>query len=225
MRYAVKVMPRRRSMSLSAIAAAALAVVDRDGIASLSMRAVAAQLGTGTMSLYRYVESREQLERAIVELLLANVDLQLPPAADWQLNIVTLLKRVRSAVGAHPAAVPLLLTQRHLTGGSVLFAETLFGELTRGGFCGSGRVIAFRTLLSFVLGSLQYQHLGPLGGDGTAALAQLPDAEFPLLAETARAGLRVSPDDEFNLGLWAILRGLRPDHEMEAAPHIEPPSA
>jgi hypothetical protein len=48
-------MPRPRSLSHDRIAAAALAVIDRRGLAALSMRTVAAELGMGTMSLYRYV--------------------------------------------------------------------------------------------------------------------------------------------------------------------------
>jgi len=72
--YAFKTMPRPRSLTQAAIAAAALAVIDRDGVAGLSMRAVAAELGTGTMSLYRYVADRDELERWVVDLVLAEVD-------------------------------------------------------------------------------------------------------------------------------------------------------
>src|SRR5262249_61745631 len=51
----LQVMPRRRSLTTAAIAAAALVVIDRDGTAGLFMRVVAAELHVGTMSLYRYV--------------------------------------------------------------------------------------------------------------------------------------------------------------------------
>ena len=203
--YAVKVMPRSRSLTLPAIAAAALAVVDRDGLAGLSMRSLAAELGTGTMSLYRYVEDREQLERAIVDLILSRVDLILDSDAAWDANVMLLLQRVRASAGAHPAIVPLLLMHRHLSGGSVRFGETLLTLLGQGGLTGQRRVIAFRTLLSFVLGALQYQHLGSVTGSGTASLAELPVSEFPLLAETARAAQSLSPDDEFDVGLRLVI--------------------
>ncbi|MFD0664655.1 TetR/AcrR family transcriptional regulator [Thermocatellispora tengchongensis] len=74
-------MPRPRSLTETEIAAAALAVIDRDGLDALSMRAVAKQLGTGTMSLYRYVEDRAQLETLVVDLVLGSVDYTLPPRA------------------------------------------------------------------------------------------------------------------------------------------------
>jgi AcrR family transcriptional regulator len=177
-------------------------------LAGLSMRALAAELGTGVMSLYRYVEDREQLERVIVDLILSRVDLELDADASWNVNVVHLLERVRASAGAHPAIVPLLLTHRHLSGGSVRFGETLLSLLDQGGFSGQRRVIAFRTVMSFVLGALQYQHLGSLGGSGTAALAELPTSEYPLLAETARAAQALSPDTEFAVGLRAVLHGL-----------------
>ncbi|MGB6616711.1 MAG: helix-turn-helix domain-containing protein, partial [Trebonia sp.] len=39
----------------------ALRVADADGLEAVSMRRVAAELGTGAASLYRYVETREDL--------------------------------------------------------------------------------------------------------------------------------------------------------------------
>lgn len=57
--------PRRRgpvpAHNRDDIAAAAIALTDREGLAGLSMRAVAAALGTGAASLYRYVASRDEL--------------------------------------------------------------------------------------------------------------------------------------------------------------------
>jgi AcrR family transcriptional regulator len=54
--------------------AAALVVIDRDGIAELTMRAVAEQLGVSTMGLYRYVRGRRELEALVVELVLGAVE-------------------------------------------------------------------------------------------------------------------------------------------------------
>src|SRR5438477_8989130 len=54
-------MPRPRSVTPERIARAALAVIDRDGLEGLSMRAVGQELGMGTMSLYRYVPDRGAL--------------------------------------------------------------------------------------------------------------------------------------------------------------------
>jgi AcrR family transcriptional regulator len=209
--YAVKSMARPRSLTDARIAAAVLAVVDRDGLAALSMRAVAHELGFGTMSLYRYVTGREDLERRVVDAVLGTVNLALPPDTSWSERVTLLIERVRDAVSAHPSVVPLVVTHRHASVGVFRWAETVLGVLTEAGFGGERRVIAFRALLSYVTGVLQYQQLGPLSGHGTEALAALPDAAFPLLTETARQARQIEPDDEFHGGLALVLRGLAGD--------------
>ncbi|AXB42065.1 TetR/AcrR family transcriptional regulator [Amycolatopsis albispora] len=204
-------MPRPRSLTPDQIAGAALAVLDRDGLGSLSMRAVAGELGMGTMSLYRYVTDREQLEGLIVELVLGGIDLGVDPAGPWQERLATLAGRMRAAVGGHPAVVPLLLTHRHSSLSSARWGEAVLEVLTDAGFTGKRRVIAFRVLIGYLLGALQAEHLGPLSGSGTEALAALPEAEFPRLSETARRARRIGADEEFRCGLSVVLHGLEAD--------------
>jgi AcrR family transcriptional regulator len=208
MRYAVKPMPRPRSLTETDIAVAALAVLDRDGLGGLSMRAVGAELGMATMSLYRYVTDREQLEGLVVEHVLGGVDLTPPRRGPWTRQLAVLLDRVRDAVARHPEVVPLTMTHRHSVPGSVRLGEALLGVLTPAGFAGEQRVIALRCLLSYLTGAIQLEHLGPLSGTGTEALAALPPGEFPLLARTARHARRVSAADEFRRGLDVLLAGL-----------------
>jgi AcrR family transcriptional regulator len=191
------------------LAAAALAVLDREGAGGLSMRAVAAELRMSTMGLYRYVADRDELERLVVDLVLADLDLDVPADLPWQTRIEEVAYRVRVTVLRHPAAVPLLLSHRQDTNGSLRWGETMLGMLAEGGFDGVSRVIAFRALLSYVLGALQVQNYGALDGAGTKVLAELPVEHFPLLAQTARAAHGVDPEEEFRAGIRMLVRGLR----------------
>jgi AcrR family transcriptional regulator len=201
-------MPRPRSLTDTRIAAAALAVIDREGLAALSMRAVAAELGVGTMSLYRYVADRGQLERLVVELVLGDVDLTLPEGAAWTERVALVAGRIRDAVGTHPEVVPLLLAHRQTSKGVMRCAEALLGALAEAGFAGRARAIALRALVSYVAGALQAQHLGALSGAGTVAMTELPRDEFPLLVDAALAARSISADEEFRRGLGVLLRGL-----------------
>src|SRR5689334_18338504 len=136
------------------------------------MRAVAQRLDVGTMSLYRYVDSREQLEGLVVDLVLGAVDVT-APGPPWTRAVTELTTRVYEAVAAHPAVVPLILTTRgQAVDGLTRYAEAVLAELTEGGFTGRERVIAFRVLMSHVVGAVQMEHLGPLSGQGTGRLAQ-----------------------------------------------------
>lgn len=192
----------------SDLAAAALRVIDRDGLPALSMRTVAAELGVGAMSLYRYVEDREALERLIVDEVLASVETDSELSLSWDRQIAELAAKIRDAVGAHPSIVPLLMLHRHDSQSVRRCAEALLRMLTDGGFKGAQRVIALRTLVSYLSGALEAQYLAPLDGRGTGAMADAPRGEYPLLSATARVARRVRPDEEFRKGIDILLRGL-----------------
>lgn len=80
--------------------------------------------------------------------------------------------------------------------------------LQEAGFELGQRVGALRGLLGYVIGAIQLEHLGPLSGDGTLAIAGLPPDAFPRMTETARHARTVSADQEFLGGLALLLRGL-----------------
>ncbi|MGW7244168.1 TetR/AcrR family transcriptional regulator [Streptomyces sp. NPDC054804] len=202
-------MPRPRSLTPDQLASAALAVIDREGLAGLSMRAVAKELGMSTMGLYRYVRDREELERLVVELVLGTVDTEPPdPAAAWRERITVMVRRMRAAVGAHPAVVPLIIAHRHHSLGVLRWSETVLVVLGQAGVEGERRVVALRALLSYLNGAIQLEHLGPLAGPGTVAISELSPADFPHMAETARTARTVDADREFLGGLGMLLDGL-----------------
>ncbi|MGI5424187.1 TetR/AcrR family transcriptional regulator [Streptomyces sp. CA-179760] len=202
-------MPRPRSLTSDQLASAALAVIDRHGLAGLSMRAVAQELGMSTMGLYRYVRDREELERLVVELVLSAVDTEPPdPDASWRERIEVMARRLRGAVGAHPAVVPLTITHRHRSLGGLRWSETVTAILTEAGIEGDRRVVALRGLLGYIIGAIQLEHLGPLSGPGTTAITELPPDEFPHMTETARDARNISADQGFLGGLAVLLDGL-----------------
>jgi AcrR family transcriptional regulator len=201
-------MPRPRSLSQAQLASAALAVIDREGLTGLTMRAVAKELGMSTMALYRYVTDRQELERLVVELVLGAVDTTPPAASSWRAQIAIMVERVRVAAGAHPAIVPLTVIHRQSAPSQLRWAETVAGILAAAGIDHERRVVALRALLSYVIGAIQLEHLGALSGAGTAAIAGLPGERFPHLSETARHAARVGPDEEFGGGLELLLSGL-----------------
>ncbi|NIJ11104.1 AcrR family transcriptional regulator [Saccharomonospora amisosensis] len=200
-------MPRPRSLTPTQLATAALAVVDREGLGALSMRTVAKELGMGTMSLYRYVSDRDQVEALVVDLVLQAVDVSMPRGSAGR-RLRVLADRARAAVSAHPAVVPLLLTHRHRSPSSRRWGEAMLTVLTEAGLTGRQRAIAFRAILGYVFGALQLEYFSPLSGPGTDALAELPVGEFPILSQTAMAAKAIPAREEFRQGLDILLRGL-----------------
>jgi AcrR family transcriptional regulator len=187
--------PRPKSLTEDQIASAALVVLDREGTAGLSMRNVAKELGVGTMSLYRYVEGKEQVEQLVVERAAADVDTCPPP-------------RVRDVLGEHPALVSLLLRHRQTSRFTIAWGDAVMAALDEGGHHGAARVVAFRTLLAYVFGTAQLEQLSSLSGAGTAALAALPEDQHPWVVDTARHAQELSVAEERERGLEVLLRGL-----------------
>ncbi|MFJ4824549.1 TetR family transcriptional regulator [Streptomyces bacillaris] len=93
------------SLTRDAVAAAALA----EGISVFSMPGVAARLGVGHSTLYRYVDSREDLVRAAIELAAART--AWPPAdLPWRELLTGFADAVWEACEAFPGLAEVLLT-------------------------------------------------------------------------------------------------------------------
>ncbi|GIH14030.1 TetR/AcrR family transcriptional regulator [Rugosimonospora africana] len=195
-------MPRPRSLTQPQLAAAALAVIDRDGLGGLTMRAVADQLGMSTMALYRYVRDREELERLVVELVLEAVDPSRPTEDTWRRQIEVLVGRIRDAIGAHPAIVPLTLIHRQSLPAPLRWGESVLAVLADAGVEAARRPVALRGLMSYVVGAIQLEHLDEID---PAEGRHRGDA----LSQTARHGRTIGPDEEFGGGLAILLDGLR----------------
>jgi len=112
---------RPAQRSRTEITAAAIGIADREGLDAVSMRRVAAELGTGAASLYRYVDTREELldlmsDATGVEYSLPGADGEwlgaLPgPDGDWLAALVTIAEQTRAIMRRHPWLPGLILTR------------------------------------------------------------------------------------------------------------------
>ncbi len=74
----------RPALSLEAITAAAIELADEEGLGALSMARIAERLGFTTMSLYRYVASKDELLALLMDAA-ADTDVPRPVAGeDWR---------------------------------------------------------------------------------------------------------------------------------------------
>ena len=94
---------RRPSVTREQIADQALALADADGLDAVSMRRVAAELGVGTMTLYHYVRTKDDLwalmgDRIMGELLVPAGEL---PLDDWRAAISAIARSSRQVFDRH----------------------------------------------------------------------------------------------------------------------------
>ena len=79
------------------------------------MRRLGARLDVEAMSLYRYVNGREDLLEAVVDALVHTIEIpavgQLQPVDGWQAFLQVIAHDVRRLAHDHPAAFPLIATR------------------------------------------------------------------------------------------------------------------
>jgi AcrR family transcriptional regulator len=89
-------------LSRDRIVRTAIAVADADGLAAVSMRRVAMELGVATMSLYRHVPSKDDLVFLMSDTVFGEVDLPNPPPAGWRAQLEGLAHVQWAACKRHP---------------------------------------------------------------------------------------------------------------------------
>jgi len=83
-------------------------LIDRDGLAGLSMHKLAAELNVRATNLYPYVTDKESLLSDVLGLLLSEVDLSERPGLGWEDCVVAVGASLREMALRHPHAFPLV---------------------------------------------------------------------------------------------------------------------
>lgn len=98
---------RRPRFTRDQIAATALAIADADGFEAVSMRRVAAELGAGTMTLYHYVSTKDDLLALMDDAIMAEVLLpdEALPRDDWRAATSLIARSSRDVFFRHPWAL------------------------------------------------------------------------------------------------------------------------
>ena len=91
---------------------AAIALADADGLAGVSMRRVATELGIATMSVYRHVASRDELANLMLDAVLGERPLPDPPPAGWRARCGAAARSFWEVCQRHPWAAQTLSKTR-----------------------------------------------------------------------------------------------------------------
>ncbi len=109
---------RSTPLTRNAVVAAGIALVDRDGLGRLSMRALAASLGVEAMSLYNHVRNKDDLIDAMVDVVVSEIT-RPDDRADWRGALRERALSMRAVFTRHPWA-PQLISGRLNTGPNML---------------------------------------------------------------------------------------------------------
>jgi AcrR family transcriptional regulator len=166
------------------IVAVATAVARRDGLAGLTMRAVADELGKSPMALYRHVGDRDGLIVAMLDDVAAGIAAP-EPSDDPRTELVAIATAVRDALRRDPWAVPVLAAEG-LAGPRILpLLDRMFRALAAAGVSPRDVAGAASLIWNAVFGGLLAEAAGP------AARRMVDGADprvFPGIAAVQRAG-------------------------------------
>ncbi|MGE3287711.1 MAG: TetR/AcrR family transcriptional regulator [Pseudonocardia sp.] len=125
--------PAKAPLSEEAVVDAALAILKAEGLEAVTMRRVAADLDTGAASLYVYVPGRDGLLEAMLDRVIATVDLEPPDPGRWRTQLHSLLARLHRALAAHPGIAATTLADPPPSDAVLRLAENLLGIQLAGG--------------------------------------------------------------------------------------------
>ena len=207
-------------LTLERIVAAAVAIADAEGLAAVSMNRVAKELQTGAMSLYRYVESKQELLALMIDAAIGEVPLT-PPAGGWRPRLERWARATAQAMRAHPWAANAPIAGPPLAPHAVAWFEDALAALADTGLTEQEKPSVVLMLSGYVANHVtvmaQVAESFVAGGDAAMrgyadTLRALTDAErFPALHAMLAAGVfdRADPPDaEFEFGLQRILDGI-----------------
>ncbi|GAA4059039.1 TetR/AcrR family transcriptional regulator [Streptomyces shaanxiensis] len=204
--------------------AAALELVDREGLSALSMRRLGAELGVEAMALYRYAAGKDALLDGLVEALYLELEERLAAetsaaaeAPSWRSELHRIARATYEVCLAHPQVVPLLTTRmlavplarRPLA--VLKDHERVLVLLRASGLDDAATAAAFRAFTAWLLGYISVE-LRPMVDNPDEpepafrlGLHRMPPQELPELRETTPALAERGGPEDLAIGLDALL--------------------
>jgi AcrR family transcriptional regulator len=203
---------RRASLSRPAVVDAALRIADAEGLAAVSIRRVATDLGARAMTLYSHIDSKDDLLDLMREQVAGEtiIDGELP--ADWREATILIARRERQTALRHPWLIQLIGHPGHIGPNALRHLEQSLRALMG---LAADRRTAFRiaaTIDEYVMGHVIREvtrHPTAVAHPYTRQL--LAGGEFPTLGPLIQRGLP-SLSDNFDRGLNWLLDGIEAAH-------------
>jgi AcrR family transcriptional regulator len=195
------------------IVSTALKIVDRDGLAALSMRRLGAELDVDPMAVYYHVPNKDALLDAIVEAVMAEIDLSSDDGSlPAEQRIVSAASAYRDAMLAHVNALPIIMSRGPSTPVALRPVELLIGILRDAGLPPNRAMAGMNAIAATVRGTSAMVASDDLQAPPTpeeleAAADRFPADEFPHLREAIMCPSDFLHED-FEFGVRALARGL-----------------
>ncbi len=199
--------PRKPLLSTDRIVGAARTLVDAEGLAALSTRRLAAELGVSGPSLYNHFRTKDQILEAVADSVSAQVDLSMfKDGRDWRTALHDWAVSYRAALRDHPNIVPVLARGPGRRPAGLRLADAVFGAMVDAGWPAAQATSIGALMRYFVTGSALGSFAGGFVDDETA----YDPADYPHLGQAHLLAEQQEKIDDraFETGLTALLDGL-----------------
>lgn len=215
--------PQPAQLSTAKVVATAIAMADAEGIEAISMRRIAAELGTSTMSLYRYVESKDGLVLLMIDTALGEDAFPPPSESDWRADLEVCARLQWAGFLRHPwLAGEMSITRPQLVPNGFRYTEWCLRALAPLGLSMESMmyitVIVFNHVKGMAVDNAaeaeQQQDTGLTADEymttrSTDVAAMVSPTELPLLASLVRSDdFDLDMDTLFEFGLQRLLDGI-----------------
>jgi AcrR family transcriptional regulator len=180
-----------KGLTREMLTAAALRIVDSDGLDALSMRRLGSELRVDPMAAYRHIPNKGILLDEVVETVMSEIDTDAVVASlPWQDQLRALALSYLATLMAHPNVAPLIAERSLRTPGSLRVVEKALRIMTDAGARPADAVATIDAIGLLSAGIAQAASAATEQANGAAdnPFAGLPPEEFPLLTQTAEAG-------------------------------------
>lgn len=211
-------------LSLDRIVMAAIELADAEGLGALSMRRLATELGTGTMTLYRYVPGKAEL----LDLMLDRVSDPGPweppepgETVDWRIAVDTMARGFLTLYQAHPWLLKVNQARTVLGPSAVRSLEAALVGLEGMGLRDPEMISVIISIQSFVQGiaRMEAEAQEAIEATGTSnvdfwrnqepfLVRAMTSGEYPRMAELADDTFS-EEFDHFEFGLQRLVDGLK----------------
>jgi AcrR family transcriptional regulator len=216
----------RVPLSRERILRTAVALADREGADSLSMRRLAQELDVVPMATYKHVANKEELLDGMLDVVVAEID---PPRTDtdWKTAVRDRILSARRALLRHPWASRVMESRTQPTPVVMAYMDSMIAMFIAGGFSIDLTHHAMHAMGSRMMGFSQELFSDQSDGDPMPPeMIEAMSATYPSIYELY---LAVSHDDastvgpgcddqfEFEFSLDLMLDGIERLREAEAA--------
>ncbi len=216
---------RREPISREAIVAAAIKLLDSEGLAALSMRRLAEELGTGAASLYWHVGSKDGLLDLVLDQIIGEGRIPDPDPPRWQEQLKKVAREHRRVSLLHPYVVRISLGRIPMGPNALRYSERVLAILRAGGLPPRLAVQGYLLLMSTVNGftvdetGVDDEPADDHRADDAASrqeaanmardyIASLPAGSFPTMVGLADEFAFSDADERFDLLIDIFVDGL-----------------